>query len=490
MILANGACGIVLTGAGVTGNAVQSNFIGTNFSGNGALPNQLDGILVTGGASGNTIGGTIPGVGNLISGNRRNGLSISGSGTSGNTVVGNFIGLAFNGVNTVPNGAIGVLISAGARNNTIGGTAPEARNVISGNTEYGVVLTGAGVTGNVLLGNYIGMDVTGVVALANKFDGVLISAGAANNTVGGTAAGAGNIISGNSRFGVNITGAGTGGNALLGNTIGLRADGAAVLANTSGGVQVASGANGNAIGGTAAGAGNTISGNTRFGILLNGASQTTIQGNKIGTKSDGTGTLGNTSHGVFLTGGAANNTIGGTAAGAGNTIANNGGVGVLIGSDPATAFTTAAGAGNAVLGNSIFNNVLLGIDLGPKNGKTANDAGDADSGPNHLQNFPVVNSAAIINAGADIQIAVTLTSVPNTTFRIEFFVSTAADSPSGFGEGQKFLGFITVTTNAAGVATGTGTFAYTAADGTKITATATNLTTNDTSEFSFAGNAV
>ena len=487
VIVANGAYGVALTGAGVTGNAVQGNFIGTDFFGSGALPNQLDGVLIAGGASGNTIGGTTAGTGNLISGNRRNGVNVSGSGTSGNTVAGNFIGLSISGISAIANGASGVQIAAGARNNTVGGTTADARNIISGNNAHGVILSGSGVAGNVVIGNNIGTDVAGTGAVANPST-AYCSRGAANNTIGGIAAGAGNTVSGNSRFGVN-TSAGTGGNARRGNTIGRKADGSAARTNGCGAVQVGSGAHSNTIGGTATGAGNTISGNARFGILISGVNQTTIQGNKIGTKSDGTGAFGNASHGVFLTGGAANNSIGGIATGAGNTIANNGGVGVLIGSDPGAGFNAAAGARNAILGNSIFANVRLGIDLGPKNGKTANDGTDADGGPNRLQNFPVINSAAIINMGTEIQIAVTLTSVPNTTFRIELFASTAADG-SGFGEGQKFLGFIEVTTNAAGAATGTGTFTYSAAQGAKITATATNLTTNDTSEFSFAGNAV
>ena len=76
-----------------------------------------------------------------------------------------------------------------------------------------------------------------------------------------------------------------------------------------------------------------------------------------------------------------------------------------------------------------------------------------------------------------------LASLPNTTFRIEFFASTTADA-SGFGEGQNFLGSLDVTTDATGAATGTGTFTYTNTLGAQITATATNLTTNDTSEFS------
>ncbi len=104
----------------------------------------------------------------------------------------------------------------GAPSNTIGGTAAGARNLISGNDWQSVHISGSGATGNVVLGNYIGTDTTGAVDEGNGANGVYIN-GAPSNTIGGTAAGARNVISGNGVFGVNISGAGATGNEVQGN---------------------------------------------------------------------------------------------------------------------------------------------------------------------------------------------------------------------------------------------------------------------------------
>src|SRR5262249_11036558 len=168
---------------------------------------------------------------------------------------------------------------------------------------------------------------------------------------------------------------------------------------------------------------------------------------------------------------------GGTAPGAGNRIAFNTGPGVQFGSN--------AGPGNAILGNTIFANSKLGIDLGD-DGVTANDPVndplDADAGPNGLQNFPVLTVAATGASGTTI--TGLLKSTPNTTFRVELFSSDAAD-PSGFGEGQHYLGFTTATTSAQGIAAFSFTPVSPVAVGKFITATATDPL-NNTSEFSAA----
>ena len=117
---------------------------------------------------------------------------------------------------------------AGRATTRSGAQRRAAGNVISGNTLQGVRITGANTTGNQLLGNYIGLDSTGTVALKNKKDGVIILNGANNNTVGGSTTGAGNYISGNDEEGVLISGSGTSGNQVLGNTVGLNVNNAAV----------------------------------------------------------------------------------------------------------------------------------------------------------------------------------------------------------------------------------------------------------------------
>jgi hypothetical protein len=204
-----------------------------------------------------------------------------------------------------------------------------------------------------------------------------------------------------------------------------------------------------------------------------------VEGNFIGVAADGTTALGNTGHGVFITALAGFNTIGGTVAGAGNVIAHNGGAGVLIGNDPAQGITTDADVGNAVLGNSIFANGGLGIDLGTFGSVTPNDTNDADTGPDDLLNFPVLTAAFL--EGDTLLVTGSINTGTNKTLRIEFFASPSAD-PSGHGEGQTFLGFVVVETGSSN------TVGFSAAlpaalvhPGDVITATAGG---GDTSEFS------
>ena len=147
--------------------------------------------------------------------------------------------------------------------------------------------------------------------------------------------------------------------------------------------------------------------------------------------------------------------------------------------------------GNAILGNSIYANGGLGIDLNRNptsfpngDGVTPNDLGDTDSGPNApnaLQNFPVLTSAATASA-TQITIAGSLNSSAGHSYRIEFF----ANSPTDPSEGQLYLGFVNVNTDGAGNAalSATLTAGLSLAVGQFVTATATDLTTFDTSEFS------
>ena len=133
-----------------------------------------------------------------------NGISIRGD---GNTVSGNYIGTDANGTTPLPNVG-GMWIGDGASNNTIGGATGGERNVISGNLGEGLTLFGNGTSGNVVSGNHIGTDAGGTSALPNIYNGVWISDGASNNTIGGATAGAGNIISGNDAAGIAIAGSG------------------------------------------------------------------------------------------------------------------------------------------------------------------------------------------------------------------------------------------------------------------------------------------
>lgn len=136
------------------------------------------------------------------------------------------------------------------------------------------------------------------------------------------------------------------------------------------------------------------------------------------------------------------------------------------------------GTGSAILGNAIFQNAGLGIDLGG-DGVTPNDPGDGDTAPNDLQNFPVVTLAY---QGSSTTLEGILNSTASTTFSLEFFANGVCD-PSDHGEGEQFLGSTDVTTDRSGDATFAVTLSETVAVGSFITATVADPG-NNTSEFS------
>ena len=428
---------------------------------------EIDGSLAGAGVDGlrlDVAGNTIRGL--IINRFLDDGLSIN---TNNNTVVGNWIGLASDGVTAAGNGEDGIDVDGAS--NTVGGTTASDRNVISANTEDGINFDTPTATANVVLGNYIGTDYTGTVDRGNLLDGVGIAGGADGNTIGGLVAGAGNLLSGNDRQGLDIDGSSN--TIVQGNLIGTDAAGTAALGNGSSGVRLETGATNNIIGGAAAGARNVISANVLRGIRIGGAGtdNNQILGNYIGTDITGTAALGNLSHGIRIVDGAANNTIGGVAIGEGNTIAHSGGDGITT--------NGLAGAGNSIRGNSIHSNSGLGIDLA-NDGVTSNDVGDGDTGPNNLQNFPVLTSAT--STGGDTTILGSFNSTASTTFDIDFYSNTTGDA-SGFGEGRVYLGSDSVLTDGAGNATiSTTLIGVTVTSGHSVTATATDPTLN-TSEF-------
>ncbi|MCC3500520.1 MAG: S8 family serine peptidase, partial [Microcoleus sp. PH2017_15_JOR_U_A] len=291
-------------------------------------------------------------------------------------------------------------------------------------------------------------------------DGLYITAG--NSTVRGLTI---------NRFGVDaIRLRDNGGNIIEGNFIGTDVTGTQDLGNGYSGISVWS--SNNIIGGQTVKARNVISGNDSLGIYIEGAnaSNNLIQGNYIGSDLTGTQKLGNTNGGIVILG-ASNNTIGGTAVGVSNLIFGNGKNGVYLRGDGST--------GNAILSNSISGSDRLGIDLGD-NELTVNDLGDRDTGSNNFQNFPELTSA--ISSNGNTAIKGKINSTPNTTFRVEFFSNRVLDN-SGFGEGEKFLGFQNVTTDSSGNATVAINLPLAVPIGQFITATATDAN-NNTSEFS------
>jgi CSLREA domain-containing protein len=332
-------------------------------------------------------------------------------------------------------GAGVVTIGSGGRGSTV-------RGLVINRTQQSTAILLSGGGENVVEGNFLGVGANGATIPGDttqrpfdRGDGIYVSF-SENNRIGGTDPAARNVIAGHPRFGIALTGATTTGNVLQGNYIGTTADGAAALGGQYYGAIFLSGASGNTIGGTAEGAGNLVSGNDDDGILLSRSNSNVVQGNRIGTDAAGTSALPNSSGIVIF--GSHDNLIGGVEPGAGNVIASNGGNGVEIstaGSDTA--------AGNSILGNSIFANGGLGIDLRPEgvSGPTPNDPGDADDGPNALQNFPVVSSAVV--SGGTIELTGTLDAQPGSTYRVEFFASRFADS-SGYGAGAELLGAVDV----------------------------------------------
>lgn len=345
IISGNNGSGISVVGSGVKNSVIAGNYIGTLPDGTTAAGN-LNGILLSGGATNATIGGTTAAARNVISGNSSTGISLVDAGTSGNVVRGNYIGTDSTGAVGLGNGLVGIAIN-GASGNTVGGLTAGARNVISGQ-EFGISLTGA-ASSNSVVGNYIGLNAAGTAAISNHIG--IQSTATAVNTIGGTAAGSRNVISGNSSYGVALV---ADDHIIQGNWIGLNAAGDAAIANGLAGVLI-NGNDDNLIGGTAAGAGNVISGNTAGdGVwITNGAQGNIVQGNRIGTNPAGTVAIPNT-FGVNLNAGASNNMIGGSAAGARNIVSGNSASGVNLHN----------ASNNTVQGNYIGTDAAGGLDLG------------------------------------------------------------------------------------------------------------------------------
>ncbi|MBI5385177.1 MAG: hypothetical protein HZA90_10875 [Verrucomicrobia bacterium] len=457
------------------GNRLEGNLIGLDATGTNALPNTLHGVVLNN-ASWNIIGGTAPGAGNVISGNNQHGVWIARSNARTNLVQGNFIGPDITGRRALKNAFQGVLIDE-ASDNVIGGSVIEARNVISGNGTNGVWIVGANAARNTVQGNYIGTDVTGTAALGNEAAGVGIS-DAPQNRIGGDAPSLRNVIAANRDHGVFIVGTTATRNVVQGNFVGTDVTGTQRLGNWWG-VYLEQ-AHTNILGGPGA-AGNLISGNNFYGVLVMNSSGNTIQGNLIGTQIDGTTELrnapGNPAAALELTSGCAGNLVGGTTPGEGNIIAFapiiRAGVRIRDGA-----------VNNVLLGNSIFGNNGLGIDLGGGiaggYSVSPNDACDGDTGANLLQNFPVLTEVV---AEVGTRIRGSLNSVPNRTYRLQFFANPAAHS-TGYGEGRFFLGETMLSLGAACDQTFTVSLPASVPAGFEIiTATATEGT-NNTSEFS------
>ncbi len=543
-ISGNGRHGIAISGELSRENEVIGNSIGPNIDGEALViaPGSLVvptgyGVLIEDGASLNRIGAPV--AGNLISGNGSSGVAIVSDPedavrTRANTMSANTIGLDAEGKAALGNGGNGILILHSPEN-TIGGFGEIEGNVISGNDRVGIAIEGSGSEDNVVEGNLIGTDPSGLVAIGNERGGVEIYDGGNHTAVGSP--GRGNVISGNSRFGIRIeSGPSVDGapapdstaNVVEANLIGLAADGAGEVPNDGPGIEILR-ASFNVVGGVAAASRNTISANTGAGVRIEGmeAASNLVRGNWIGTGADGLLTRGNQGEGVVIEG-APQNMIGGDVdtpgQGAGNFIAWNKGSGVLIAGDgmgqpdvlqnsvtgnridqnggagvlisnasgntvgPLNLIASNRGSGvqvlegqdlaakgNTITQNSITTNQLTGIDLGAE-GPTPNDPLDADGGPNDFQNHPtlayVLDPARVLKGRVE--------STPLRPLTIEIFDDVLNPMGGNPPEGTLFVASIQVVTDATGAAA----FQLAGLPRTCYTATATDDLTGDTSEFS------
>jgi hypothetical protein len=480
-----------------------------------------DGLFLERNTPGNTVASEISGL--IINRFGDEGIDIN----DGKAIIfGCRIGTNSAGTAALPNGRVGILVEG--QGSTIGepGSGPAFQMLISGNKDDGINITSSN---NVIQNCLIGTDLTGTKAIGNGQWGIEVSGGN-NNDIGEVAAHDGMVVSANGAGGIHITGPFT---DVVNSMIGTDITGNKALGNKGNGVEVDNthdcSVGGFTIVGAKARAGNVISGNMDAGVADNGSNNTSITNNMIGTNASGKSALGNKLAGVFIDAQncsvqqnfvcangfdgivveedafkAQNNKINGNfiGAGVGGVALGNKGDGVLlnIGTNNAVsanviAFNKASGedgygvdvmghaaTGNTITDNSIFSNARLGINLGLETGNALpNDNKDPDSGPNNLQNYPVITSVKKTTAG--IVIKGSLNSIVNSKLHIEFFASASPD-PSGFGEGQTPDGAKTVTTNASGIVTFTVTVKPVSGE-VYWTATATDAGGN-TSEFSKA----
>jgi hypothetical protein len=250
-----------LNGIGSARNLIQGNLIGTDITGKVAVPNGFRGISVFG--PNNIIGGTVPGAGNVISNNAPFGIIMdSADAANGNIVQGNFIGTDITGTVAMPNFLSGIALGA-VSNTTIGGTSPNARNVISGHLQYGIDINASGRSGFIVQGNYIGTDSTGSVAIGNAQAGINIG-----NTTDSLVAD--NVISGNQGFGIHLFGIGvpaSRGTKIRNNRIGTDVSGTLPMGNGEVGIYI-DGTGGVLVGGTDATGANKIAFNSRGGVYV------------------------------------------------------------------------------------------------------------------------------------------------------------------------------------------------------------------------------
>jgi len=344
------------------------------------------GIVLSGGSDGSVI----------------RGLDIRGSAigirvsSSGNWVYGNYI----------LSGNEGIRVEG--PQNIIGGNSSAHRNVISSNSNHAILLTSFNASRNVISGNYVGVGPDGYTRWQNNLRGIYLASGSgSSNVIGGYLTGERNVVSGAINQGVVILGSG---NQIIGNYIGTDASGYEIIGNIGEGLYISG--NNNVI------HSNRIAGSSGYGISCYGQS-CTASWNTV---------YNNSGSGIYFSG--SDCTIGPR-----NKIFSNSGSGIYI-----------SGTRIAVLDNSIYSNIGVGIRLGDS-ASYSNDPTDSDTGPNDLQNYPIVTNVY----SSPQRIEGYINSMPTTIYRLEFYLNSTCDG-SGYGEGERLAMTADVLTDASGYA--------------------------------------
>ncbi|MEN3333031.1 MAG: hypothetical protein V7641_2396 [Blastocatellia bacterium] len=429
-------------------NIIQGNFIGTNLNGTAAIVGHDPAFSYDLGSGAllnstfNLLGGTTAGARNVIAGTAGMADGLAGPGAPayphhvfGNLIQGNYIGTDVTGAVAL-GGNVGI---SNCSDNTVGGTSPAARNIISGSQRAGILVDSVEdlCGGTLIQGNYIGTDASGLLPVGNNLAGAPpIEFNPYRPQRGGICLSISTASFEILRTGEDIT-----------------------------------------IGGAIPEARNVIAASQTYGLVIAGAVSATagrigvrVEGNYIGTDATGAHALANHADGIFV----------GTSAWQckieNNLIAFNGGSGINI-PNPPSAFP---GRRITVAANAIHSNQSLGIDLGAA-GVTDNDAMDADAGANDLQNFPVLASATATSAS--VKVSGALNTAASAACTLQFFYGSNRQSHQLIDGAPILRGEKSVTTDTGGNVNFT--FFFTLPAGTTsgwLTATATDAAGN-TSEF-------
>lgn len=446
VISGNGGHGLRVTNSNNT--TIQANFFGMGANNDTAVGNAGNGVIIEGKSIRTTMGGPIP-LGNVVAANELNGIVVADK-ASDFISFNSFVGLAaFSDNTTFGNGLDGMLI-------TSKGSLIQIRtNVISSNGDDGIEVSGR-AKGVQIFQNIIGLNTSGETAMGNAGNGVEVSGKARDIIIGGPTDSFSiipqNVISANSGNGV----------ALLERSrnieinasfIGTDIHGESASGNLLAGVHVGEKSKDNRIGSSNPDLATVISANGGSGIELENTTGNTVIGTFIGTDRFGILPLGNSGHGVKLTG-SSKNVVGDNAPGVpANVIAFN----VLNG------VSVDSGSQNGIHVNSIHSNSLPGISL-----------------INGNQNQPAPLLENTVTEGNRLVVTGTLNGKSRSTYTVEFFASTL-DNQSG----RVYLGVLTVKTDSSGVGVLNFTSDLPLLGLHFITATATD-SKNNTSQFSVA----